>query len=54
MIRIHEEFATQAEAEAFRDRYYINYNPCGYGTRIDIKLVDGKWIAAGSRYDSCD
>ncbi len=65
MIRIYEQFATKADAEAFRDRYYASYAPMGYGTHIKIKeetvaepdnggAVSVVWIASGSRGASCD
>lgn len=56
MIRIYETFDTEAEAVAFRDRYYRNYHPAGYGTHITIEQdrTTGKWRAYGSRSHSCD
>ena len=37
MISIHEEFDTEAEAIAFRDRMYQAYHPLGYSTHIRIE-----------------
>ena len=56
MIKIYREFATRAEAEAFRDALYLDYHPCGYGTTIDIYTTPArdKWIASGHRFNSCD
>ncbi len=65
MIRIYETFATQAQAEAFKARYYDSYHPMGYGTHIAIKEVEvppspsfpkgeKRWLASGSRGSSCD
>lgn len=58
MIRIHETFETEEQAEAFRERYYASYHPMGYGTMIRVEpvIVDGKerWVASGSRSESCD
>lgn len=50
-----DEFDSKEEAEKYRDDYYDQYNPAGYSTNIRIKqLENGKWIATGYRYDSCD
>lgn len=64
MIHIYEAFDTEAEAEAFKERYYRNFHPWGYGTHIKIyspaeqhfndRRDQGKWIAIGSRSASCD
>ncbi len=56
MIRIYKEFATEADAIAFREAMYTSYHPCGYSTFIKVeKSSDGtRWIASGSRAASCD
>lgn len=56
MIHIKKEgFDTRAEAEQWRDKYYQNYHPAGYGTVITIsEEADGSFTAKGSRGTSCD
>lgn len=61
MINIYETFDSEEDAEAFKERYYQNYHPWGYGTHIDIDAPDAarakdadKWVASGYRSASCD
>lgn len=56
MINIYKDgFATEAEAEHWRDQYYQNYHPAGYGTVIHInEEADGTWTCRGRRGSTCD
>lgn len=63
MIRLYQEFATEADAIAWREAMYRAYHPLGYSTHITIAKATGmglageavtKWIAHGSRAESCD
>jgi hypothetical protein len=59
MIRIHEVFESAEAAEKFRDEMYAAWHPAGYGTHIQIKRDydingAGRWVAWGSRAESCD
>lgn len=64
MIRLYQEFDSEAAAIAWRDQMYQAYHPAGYSTHIQIKKVTSvqlaagtsgeRWIAHGSRAESCD
>lgn len=55
MIRINETFPTRAAAEAFKDRMYSHYHPCGYGTSLTVTERKGSGFdVTGHRYASCD
>jgi len=56
MIYYYEVFATEADAEAFREQQYLAYHPLGYSTHIRIEQdpYTKKWVARGSRAESCD
>lgn len=50
-----KEFDSEDEANAWRDDYYKQWHPLGYGTMIHVQQAqNGKWIAHGYRWDSCD
>lgn len=53
-INIKDTFPSKEEAEAFRERYYRNYHPAGYGTSLTITEDNGQWIVQGYRFSSCD
>lgn len=59
MVRIHEEFLSEANAVEWRDAYLRSYHPAGYGTSLSILPPSARsgrqhWTVAGSRYSSCD
>ncbi len=56
MIRIYQEFETEAEAEKYRDGVYRAYSPMGYSTHIVISFDERlkRWVAYGGRAESCD
>lgn len=54
MIRINERFDNREQAQAYMDRMYRDYHPCGYGTSLTITENAKGFTVAGSRYRSCD
>jgi hypothetical protein len=62
MIRLYAEFDTKADAEAWCEGMFRSYHPLGYGTHLSIVKVNArrgddtvtKWVAYGSRAESCD
>jgi hypothetical protein len=56
MIRYFETFDTEDQAKEYRENMYRNYHPLGYSTNIRIGYdpVLQKWVAQGSRAESCD
>lgn len=52
MIRVHEEFWTKGEAEAFWKDYFLQFIPGVYGTvlRVFRDRVAGMWVVAGHRF----
>lgn len=54
MIRIYERFDKREQANAFKERMYRDYHPCGYGTSLTITETSTGVIVSGSRYSSCD
>jgi hypothetical protein len=54
-VIIRETFKTEAEAQAFKDKYLEAYCPAGYGTTLKKWQSDsGCWFVSGSRYSSAD
>jgi hypothetical protein len=49
------EFTSAVPAYEWRDRYLLDYNPAGYGTRLHVKVTrPGHYIVVGDRWESCD
>lgn len=50
-----KDFKTESDAMLWREKYYENWHPAGYGTVINISQEeDGTWSCSGHRGSSCD
>ena len=50
-----QEYDTRDQAEDEMYKYYTNYHPAGYGTKLSLEETpEGKFFYTGYRWDSAD
>lgn len=54
-VKIDKTFPTMEQAEEFKEEYYNQYHPAGYGTTLSVTKQDnGTYRVTGYRSSSCD
>ena len=54
-VKVRIEGENKADIYEARDRYLVDYNPCGYGTNFGVLTITPTgFVLIGDRYYSCD